>query len=354
MKNLTQRNQLARFFVVASLCPLISRADLIVLKNGDRITGSIVKKDGASLTIKSDLFGVITAPWDKVESVKADTVLNVSAADGEILQGTLNSTAAGIEVASGTTKSVLPAAEIRAIRNADEQKTYERMLSPGWGQLWAGSATVGWAGSKGNAETQTFTTGANAQRVTKNDKTVLHFNAIKASAFSSGKNSSTAQEMRGGLSYDHNISSRIFINTFNDYEYDKFQNLDLRFVIGGGLGYQLVKNAATSFSLVGGAAFNRSSYSTPAVTQSGEGYLGDDYSRKLGKAASFIQTARIFSDLSHPGNYRVNFDAGTSVRITKGLNWNVSFSDRYVTPAALGRKSNDILYTTGLGFTFAR
>lgn len=36
-------------------------ADQITLKNGDRITGTVVKKDGANLIIKSDLFGLITA-----------------------------------------------------------------------------------------------------------------------------------------------------------------------------------------------------------------------------------------------------------------------------------------------------
>ena len=47
-------------------------ADQIVMKNGDRVTGSIVKKDAATLTIKTEFFGVVTLPWDKVESVTAD------------------------------------------------------------------------------------------------------------------------------------------------------------------------------------------------------------------------------------------------------------------------------------------
>jgi len=190
--------------------------------------------------------------------------------------------------------------------------------------------------------------------VTNTDKTSLYFNTIKASAFSSGKNSSTAQAVRGGIAYDHNIRSALFFNVFNDYEYDKFQNLDLRFVLGGGLGFHAFKTETSSLDILAGVDFNHSSYSTPATTKTAEGYFGDDYNRKLGKAASFNQTARMFNDLNHLGSYRVNFDAGTSVRLTKWLNWNVSLSDRYVTPPAIGRKSNDILYTTGLGFTFAR
>ena len=342
------------FLTAALLLPQAANADVIVLKNGDRITGSIVKKDGASLTIKSDLFGVITAPWDKVDTVRAEEQLHVATKDGKTLQGTLALDNGALAVVSGAGRTEIPVAEVSAVRNADEQRAYERLLNPGWGELWTGSGTLGWAGSKGNAQTLTFTVGANAQRATRTDKTVVYFNSIKASALANGKNSNTAQAVRGGLAYDHNLNPKLFLNTFNDYEYDRFQNLDLRFVLGGGLGYHAFKTDRTILDVLAGADYNHSTFNTPATKQSGEGYFGDDYTRKLGKSASVNQTARMFYDLNNLGAYRVNFDAGTSVRLTRWLNWNVSLSDRYLTPPAFGRKANDILYTTGLGFTFAR
>lgn len=42
-------------------------ADQVTLKNGDRVTGKLLKKDGASLAFRSDLFGDIKIPWEKVE-----------------------------------------------------------------------------------------------------------------------------------------------------------------------------------------------------------------------------------------------------------------------------------------------
>ena len=68
----------------------------------------------------------------------------------------------------------------------DEQKAYERLLQPGWGELWAGTASLGFAGTSGNARTLTFTTGVNAARVTSTDKTSIYFNTIKASALVNG------------------------------------------------------------------------------------------------------------------------------------------------------------------------
>ena len=50
----------------------------------------------------------------------------------------------------------------------------------------------------------------------------------------------------------------------------------------------------------------------------------------------------------------VSFDTGMSTKLSKWLTWNVSLSDRYLNDPAPGRKTNDLLYTTGLGITFAR
>ena len=63
----------------------LALADQVVLKNGDRVTGAIVKKDAKTLTIKSDHFGVLTTAWDQVASITADKPVNVVLQDGRTL-----------------------------------------------------------------------------------------------------------------------------------------------------------------------------------------------------------------------------------------------------------------------------
>jgi hypothetical protein len=62
----------------------------------------------------------------------------------------------------------------------------------------------------------------------------------------------------------------------------------------------------------------------------------------------------MFNDLDDTSIYRVNFDIGLNTKLLKWLSWNVSLSDRYLSKPAPGRKTNDFLYSTGLGITFAR
>ena len=64
----------------------------------------------------------------------------------------------------------------------------------------------------------------------------------------------------------------MFVNVFNDYEYDKFQNLDLRFLLGGGLGYHAIQNERSRLDLLAGLDYNRSSFSTPLIRNSAELY----------------------------------------------------------------------------------
>ena len=342
------------FALIAGMCVNSAMADQVVMKNGDRVSGTIIKKDGKTLTIKTDQFGTVSAPWDQVETVRIDAPVTVVLQDGKTVQGPVRSENGQVAVMAPGAPVSVPPAQVTAIRNADEQRAFERLLKPGWGQLWAGAATLGFAGTSGNAKTLTFTTGVNAARVTNSDKTSLYFNTIKASALVAGRSADTAEAIRGGLGYDRNLNPRTFVNIFNDWEYDKFQNLDLRFVAGAGLGFHALKGERSILDLLGGAAYNHSKFNTPLTRNAAEAYWGDDYAYKLSGATSLVQRFRMFNDLTNTGGYRVNFDIGASTKIGKWLSWNVSLSDRYLNRPAAGRKTNDFLYTTGLGVTFAR
>jgi small nuclear ribonucleoprotein (snRNP)-like protein len=257
-------------------------ADQVTFKNGDRITGSVVSKDAKTLTIKTAVFGLVTVPWTEVETLRTDQPVTVELSSGKTVQGTLTTREQKVEIAQPGTRQEVAMSEITAVRDAAEQRAYEQLLSPGWGQLWAGAASLGFAGTQGNAETRTLTAAFNAARVTNSDKAMVYLSAIRASAMLGPVSAQTAQAIRGGLGYSYNLSPRLFLNGFNDYEYDRFQNLDLRFVLGGGLGYIAWKGENGRLDLLGGAAYNRESFSAlpPSAgftRNSAEAYFGNDF-----------------------------------------------------------------------------
>ena len=50
----------------------------------------------------------------------------------------------------------------------------------------------------------------------------------------------------------------------------------------------------------------------------------------------------------------MNASAGFTTRFSKWLTWNTSLLDRYLNHPAPGRKTNDFVYSTGLGVVFGK
>jgi hypothetical protein len=351
--------------LVALVAAVSASADQVTLKNGDRVTGSIVKKDDKNLTVKSDLMGEVTIPWDQVTEIKTNEQLNVvlagqTAKPPAVIKAGITEDNGQITLSTGqgAPQTVAPAG-IAAIRDNAEEAAYERLLRPGILQLWTGTVTLGLAGTAGNAQTSSFTTAMNTSRTTNHDLIALYFNAVKSSATANGISSNTAEAIRGGWKYGRNFDSRLDVSVFNDYAYDRFQDLDLRFVIGGGLGYKAWKPKKGSLLLSGGFDYDRDKFSASATTAaftrtSGEVYWGDDFAYKMSGATSITQSARMFNNLSIGGEYRANFDLAANTKVAKWLIWNLAFGDHYLSDPVPGLKPNDILYTTGIGVTFGK
>src|SRR5882724_3720200 len=166
---------------IIALSPLLF-ADQVTLKNGDTITGSIVKKDGDKLTIKSEFLGEVTMPWTAVTSIKSDAPLFVGLPGGKEVNGKLTTAGSSVEVETPGGRQNAPLAEVSSVRNQAEEDRYQRLLAPGWLDLWAGYFDLGYAIARGNAKTDTLTTAFNASRPTRTDKTTVYFNQIYSTA----------------------------------------------------------------------------------------------------------------------------------------------------------------------------
>ena len=329
------------------------------MKDGDRISGKIVKKAGQVLTVESKNFGTVNLKWDDIATIRTDEPLNVVLSGDRVVQGTIETKDDKVIVTvPGEPESVLPS-QVVAMRNSAEQRVYERLLNPGLLDLWAVTGSFNIAGTEGNAKASTLTTPFNFVRASNSSRTTAYFNSIRSTAPIDGVSDQTAQAIRGGWNYNRNITKRMFLSLFNDYEYDKFQALDLRVVLGTGAGYQVWRRDNSRLDLVGGGAWNHETFGPPPpdarfTRNSAEAYWGDDFNHKLNSRITLTQGFRMFNNVSNGGEYRINFDIGATTHVMKWLTWSFSLSDRYLSNPVEGRRNNDFLYSTGFGFTFAR
>lgn len=348
---------IAAFLAVCALVPL--RAEIVFLKNGDRITGSVVKLENGKLTLKSEYAGVITLPWEAVEAFSGKTALNFALNDGQLVVGAPSLKEGRLQILTASAGTVDTGKEIvKTIRSQEEQVVYDteidRYRNPRLVDLWAGFVDLGFARAQGNARTGTLNVSANASRVTSRDKIGVYFTSLNASSKVEGKSVVTANAMRGGVNYNLNVSPKAFAFATTDLEFDEFQSLDLRFSPAGGFGYHAYKGESLVMDLSGGAGLNKEFFSSGLRRTSGEALLGEEISYRLSGAASLRQKMVIYPNLSNGGDYRVNFDLSALTAIRKWLGWQFTVSERLLSNPAPGRKRNDIMVTTGVRLTFAK
>jgi hypothetical protein len=330
------------------------QADQVVLKNGDTITGAIIKKDGGKLTIKSEFLGEVSMPWTAVKSIRADAPLTAELPNGQHVKGTVTTKGDVLEVATTSGEQSVPMTTVGAMRNPAEELSWERLQHPGILQLWTGSFDTGLALARGNAETDTLTNTINATRVTRGDKITVNFSQIYGTARLDGIDSGVANAMHGDWEYNRNVSPRFFVASLNSYDHNQFQDLDLRFVAGGGFGWNSIKSDRANLTLTGGGDYDHETFSGAPTRNSGEAYFGNDLSYKFSGVTSVTESFRVFPNLTETGQYRFNVGITAVTAINKWLGWHVTATDNFLSNPVLGRERNDLLISTGLRVTFAR
>ena len=327
-------------------------ADQLVMKNGDRLSGTIVKSDDKELVIKTDYAGEVTVKWSAVQEMNSTSPLHVGLKNGQTLVGPVTSENGNLAVATNRGKVEASKDSVSVIRNDAEQTAYDKSLNPGWGEAWTGGANVGFALTRGNSQTKNLALAFTANRKTLHDKLSLYANSVFATNDAPGASPSTSADAKqGGIRYDHDITPHLFAFVSGDFQSDALQTLNLRSVFGGGLGLHVIKTEPTTLDLLGGANYTHESYDAfsrnlAAIT------VGEEFMHKLHKSTVLTQTFYFYPDVSETGEYRGTFNFGTVTKISKWLGWQNSFSDIYVSNPPLGKKQNDILLTTGLNVSF--
>ena len=345
-------------------------ADQVTLKNGDRLTGTVVKSDGKDLVLHTDAAGDVTLKFDAIQEIKTDADLHVTLKDGKTAVGTVTTTDGKLEIVTKTSGTVeAPKEDVTLIRNDAEQQAYDKSLHPGLMHGWNGGVDIGFSVARGNSETENLALAFNAVHPTLHDKITLYASSINTTN-NLATPSTVASLVQGGFRYDHDLNPRLFVFGAADFMANALQFLDLRQVYSGGFGFHAIKSDSTILDFLGGVNYTHETYSngtllipaTPPNPAVYESYgktnrfvaltLGEELNRKLGKSTVLTQSLGFFPNLQQTGEYRFIFNVGTATKIKKWLGWQNQFGDIYITNPPTGSKSKDVIFTTGLNISF--
>jgi len=352
-----------RFALFLAACSSLALADQVTLKNGDRITGTVVKSDGKTLVLHTASLGDVTINYADITQITTDQPLHVTA-NGQTSVGTVTTTDNKIEIATKTGTVEAPKDGVTVIRNDAEQAAYDKSLHPGMMKGWNGGLNLGFSLARGNNQTENLNIALNAVHPTLNDKITLYTTSVYSKNDAKGATPSViANLISGGLRYDRNVGPRTFVFVGGDFMSDALQGLNLRSVFSAGLGFHAIKSANTTLDLLAGGNYSRSSfvvYSTDVppvrsiMTQSIAGLtLGEELNHVWSKSTTVTQRLFFYPGLNDTSNYRGEFDLGTVTKIGKHFGWQNQFTDLYAHPVPAGKHQNDVIFSTGINFSFA-
>lgn len=352
--------------VVGCLVSSFLFADQVTLKNGDRLTGTVVKSDGKTLVLHTDAADDVTLKMDAIQDIKTDAELHVTLKDGKSAVGPVTTTDGKIEIATKSGGMVEAATDdVKLIRNDAEQAAYDKSLHPGLMHGWQGGTNVGFSVARGNSQTENLALAFNAVHPTEHDKLTLYESSIYTRNDLASP-SIVANLTTAGIRYDHDLRPKVFVFGAGDFMSNALQYLDLRQVYTGGFGYHVIKNDNTILDFLGGVNYTHETYSNGAPIAGTGAFvsygvtnrlvaltLGEELNKKFGKSTVLTQNVDFYPDIQkYRGEYRFTFGLGTVTKISKWFGWQNQFADIYVSNPPVGSKKNDLLLTTGLNISF--
>ena len=293
--------------ILACLSVEAAWADVVTLKNGDRVTGKLVTVKGGNLDLKSDILGELTIPMDKVASFLVEKPAAVVVKGKPPVEGQLQLEPSGDwqVTAKGAPQTVAAASVDLIMPASDYQSLVEHTAKP-W-QDWKGSASLGYGLQYGNQDTRTFTTTINAVRErpatpiftphwrTNFDLATLLSNSTENGVFVDSHTFST------DVRPQYLFTESNFVFGLVQFDHISTQGLYWRQTYGGGYGRDLIKNPNTTFSVLGGLTYVHEKFFDGSWDDSAQGLIGEILGHQFSKRVRLDHDFNFYPNLSDTG-----------------------------------------------------
>jgi Protein of unknown function, DUF481 len=339
-------------FALLLTMPLFAResTDVIVMKNGDRITCEVKGLNGGVLSVSPPyVIQTISVDWSKVERLESKQLFLVKMADGSVYRGILNTTEtpAGrpmeIQVAETPEKKVV----LDSSRIVQVGETSDKFL-----QRFTGGLNFGTTYTKGNQSTQY---NLSALAAYPRERWTAQLGLSSNLTSSSGATASTRNQVT--LTALHLLPwNNYFYGGLGSFLQSAEQGINLQATLGGGVGRYLKHTNSTTIGVLGGLAWQRTSYQqsvVPIGTQNvAAALIAANVQLHRFNKTNLSLTAILLPAVSEPGRVYFATNATYYIKITGNLSWNISFYDNWDNRPPGNLSGSDYGTTSGLSWTF--
>lgn len=332
-----------KILILTLLSSLVSmlRADVVITKDGSRLTGEITLIDNGAIHLKTAYAGALKISQDQVDSFETEDPVVVRLQSGTVMSGPVQASTDGkLKITSEDGVLETSTAKITASWSpGSEDPEVQRNR-----REWRYEAGFDLTGREGNTERFAIGTNLRAELKGPNDTLAFYFNYEQAEE----DDNKTEDRIQGGGSYESFFSQTFgwFLRT--ELEADRIDNISLRSTNAGGLSYRFINKDKQS--LVGRSGLG---YRFTSFTDNKDDESSATLDFGLAHTYSFNDIFHMKNELTYVpsvedfGNYRVVHDSGVEVPVGSGENWKLRLGVRneYQSETSADEKLDTSYYT---------
>ena len=353
MRPATAMNGLLLSAVACLSSPAFSRdkTDVLVMKNGDHITGEVKRLEGGVLQVDLDYVdGTIAIDWRNVARLESAALFLVQLQDGSIYSGrvitpeTLGGMPVKVEIQPNDAEESLTIDKSQVVRM---MQTSESLL-----RRFSGSLTIGALYSKGNSTTQ-YSIGSDLgyQQIRWGSR--LRYN----SSLSSSTGAETATRNQADLSAYRLLPwKNYFYGGAATFLQSSVQGIQNQTSLALSLGRYLKNSDRIRFTALGGVGWQRTDYQASLATQESQDVAVALITLNLEvfsfKKTRLDATASAVPALTDSGRLFYRTNLAYYLKLFGKVDWNFSFYGNWDTRPPPHFQGSDYGSSTGLSWTF--
>jgi len=319
------------------------KTDVLILDNGDRITGEIKQLQHARLQISTDRVGLIYVEWEGVVAVESDHEFQFDRANGQRLSGRIARGAeAGYLIVEGDGETVTIRRDL-IVRIAQLEESFRDAVG--------GSMTFGYSFTKASDVAQ-LNMGFRVRH-----RTPIRSYALEGSTIiTDDQATETTQRSDLRLSRTRFRPNRWFTAYLVGFESNDELGLNLRSSLSATVGRFLRQSNTSELAVLGGLVASNESLANDVASQDNlEGMIGLEYSRYSFSDPNVDMSLKmaVYPSFTDSGRVRGQLDAGIRRELISDLFWDLTFYESYDNKPPSGSESTtDYGVVTSIGWSF--
>jgi len=323
------------------------RKDVVVMNNGDHITGQVKRLQNGLLFVETDyVSGNIGLDWNQVQSVQSTATYRIVLNNGQRLEGSIEKQSGekaeteDFLIREATEEMQVPSVAIVSIDT--KKPTFWRELQ--------GAIDFGYSFTSGNSQS-TFNADTSAAYQTPGWKAATSFDSTFGGQ--SGASKTNREDLQTTFAKFLNRNS--YALALSDFLHSSQQDLTLRTTLGGAYGRYLKRTTNSNLSWLGGIVYIHESFDTAAgqpSDQNMEAVVGLQYNFVRFNFGEFDSQVLIFPGLTDAGRVRLTTNNSFTIKLRNNFHLAFTLWDNFDSRPPTTAKRNELGMSTGIGWSF--